>query len=461
MFKLDLEPLAPKLVHNRESHIFYLKHTRDQADILRGVKCFTSASGSKPSGNTKNNRISQPSCSNKINKVEDQPRSIQTMKNNKNRVKNVKCDDHVMQSIPNANSIFVSINNAPVKNFMNDVKSGCLCVICGCPDCTLVSGLRMFETHDRESLSAHELLVSNPVSQQPCIPPKKDDWDPAAPKAEVLTDSPVLISISQDAPSTSIPLSQEQEHSLIISQGFRQEKGIDFEKSFAPVARIKAIRILIANSAHKNMTIYQMDIKTAFLNGELKEEVYVSQPKGFVDQDNPSHVYKLNKALYSLKQAPHAWYQAKPTEKHLQAVKRIFRYLNETINMGLWYSKDTDISLTAHARCQDTRCSTSRSAQFLGDKLIPLYCDNKSVIALCCNNVQHSRAKQIDIHYHFIKEQVKNGIVELSFVQTEYELADIFTKPLPRERFNFLIDKLGMKSMSSDTLKGLAEEINE
>ncbi|GJX51761.1 hypothetical protein Tco_0278606 [Tanacetum coccineum] len=164
--------------------------------------------------------------------------------------------------------------------------------------------------------------------------------------------------------------------------------------------------------------------------------------------------------------------------------------------MGLWYSKDTDMSLTTyadvdHAGCQDTRRSTSGSAQFLGDKLvswsskkqkstaissteaeyialsgccsqilwmrsqltdygfqfnkIPLYCDNKSAIALCCNNVQHSRAKHIDIRYHFIKEQVENGIVELYFVRTEYQLADIFTKPLPRERFNFLIDKLAIK----------------
>ncbi|GJW76818.1 retrovirus-related pol polyprotein from transposon TNT 1-94 [Tanacetum coccineum] len=94
----------------------------------------------------------------------------------------------------------------------------------------------------------------------------------------------------------------------LVSQGFRQEEGINFEESFAPVARIEAIRIFVANVAHKNMTIYQMDVKTAFLNGELKEEVYVSQPEGFVDQDNPSHVYKLKKALYGLKQAPRAWY---------------------------------------------------------------------------------------------------------------------------------------------------------
>ncbi|GJX39969.1 integrase, catalytic region, zinc finger, CCHC-type containing protein, partial [Tanacetum coccineum] len=337
----------------------------------------------------------------------------------------------------------------------------------------------------------------------------------------------------------------------LVAQGFRQEEGIDFEESFAPVARIEAIRIFVANVAHKNMTIYQMDVKMDFLNGELKEEVYVSQPEGFVDQDNPSHVYKLKKALYGLKQAPSAWYdilssflisqqfskgavdptlftrhagnnillgkpvdatlyrdmigslmyltasrpdlnyvvclcaryQVKPTEKHLQVVKWIFRYLNGTINMGLWYSKDTDMSLTAYADLSKKQKSTAISSteaeyialsgccsQILWMRLqltdygfkfnkIPLYCDNKSAIALCCNNVQHSRAKHIialycnnvqhsrakhiDIRYHFIKEQVENGIVELYFVRTKYQLADIFTKPLPRERFNFLIDKLG------------------
>ncbi|GKD14012.1 retrovirus-related pol polyprotein from transposon TNT 1-94, partial [Tanacetum coccineum] len=88
----------------------------------------------------------------------------------------------------------------------------------------------------------------------------------------------------------------------LVAQGFRQEEGIDFEESFAPVARIEAIRIFVPNAAYKNMTIYQMDVKMAFLNGELKEEVYISQPEGFVDQDNPSHVYKLKKALYGLKQ---------------------------------------------------------------------------------------------------------------------------------------------------------------
>ncbi|GJU15341.1 retrovirus-related pol polyprotein from transposon TNT 1-94 [Tanacetum coccineum] len=87
----------------------------------------------------------------------------------------------------------------------------------------------------------------------------------------------------------------------LVAKGYQQEEGIDFKESFAPVARIKTIRIFIANAASKNMTIYQMDVKTAFLNDELKEEVYVSQPEGFVDPDHPTHVYRLNNALYSFK----------------------------------------------------------------------------------------------------------------------------------------------------------------
>nr|GFD14578.1 retrovirus-related Pol polyprotein from transposon TNT 1-94 [Tanacetum cinerariifolium] len=94
----------------------------------------------------------------------------------------------------------------------------------------------------------------------------------------------------------------------LVARGYRQEEGIDFEESFAPVARLEAIRIFLAYCAHKNMVVYQMDVKTAFLNGNLRKDVYVSQLDGFVDPDNPNHVYKLKKALYGLKQAPRAWY---------------------------------------------------------------------------------------------------------------------------------------------------------
>nr|GEZ05457.1 retrovirus-related Pol polyprotein from transposon TNT 1-94 [Tanacetum cinerariifolium] len=218
-----------------------------------------------------------------------------------------------------------------------------------------------------------------------------------------------------------------------------------------------------------------------------------------------------------------ARYQARPTEKHVHAVKRIFRYLRGTVHRGLWYPKNSSVALTVfadadhagcqdtrrstsgtfadadHAGCQDARRSTSGSAQFLEERLIswsskrqrsvaissmeaeyialsgccaqilwmrsqlldyslgfnkiPMYCDNKSVIALCCNNVQHSRSKHIDIRYHFIKEQVENGVIEIYFVNTEYQLADFFTKALGRERIEFLINKLGMRSFTPETLK--------
>nr|GEU61922.1 integrase, catalytic region, zinc finger, CCHC-type, peptidase aspartic, catalytic [Tanacetum cinerariifolium] len=266
----------------------------------------------------------------------------------------------------------------------------------------------------------------------------------------------------------------------LVAKGYRQEEGIDFEESFAPVARIEAIRIFITNAASKNMTIYQMDVKTTFLNDELKQEVYVSQLEGFVNTDHPTHVYCIKKALYGLKLAPRAWYQTSPTKKHLEALKRVCRYLRGTINWGLWYSKDTAMTPTAyadadHAGCQDTQRSTSGSAQFLGDKLVSWSSKKQKsttistteaeyiaiAIALCCNNVQHSRSEHIDIRHYFIREKVEKGVVELYFVMMDYMLADIFTKALPRERFKFLLPRLGMKSMSLETLKHLQEEEGE
>ncbi|GJT64456.1 retrovirus-related pol polyprotein from transposon TNT 1-94 [Tanacetum coccineum] len=337
----------------------------------------------------------------------------------------------------------------------------------------------------------------------------------------------------------------------LIAKGYSQKEGIDFEESFAPVARLEAVRLFVAY-----------------------EEVYVNQPDGFVDPHHPNKVYRLKKALYGLKQAPRAWYdelskflvskgsidptlfitkkgddillvqhgmtscdsidtpmatkpldadlsgtpvdqtkyhsivgaliyltasrtdivhatcycaryQARPTEKHLKEVKRIFRYLKNTINMGLWYPKDTGFELTAfsysdHAGCLDTRKSTSGGIQFLGgDKLvswsskkqyctlmssaeaayvslstcyaqvlwmqtqltdygfhfdkIPMYCDSKAAIAISCNPVQHSRTKHID-------------------------LADLFTKALPEDRFKYLVRQLGMRCLTPDELEVLANE---
>ncbi|GJZ16213.1 retrovirus-related pol polyprotein from transposon TNT 1-94 [Tanacetum coccineum] len=192
-----------------------------------------------------------------------------------------------------------------------------------------------------------------------------------------------------------------------------------------------------------NMIVYQMDVKTTFLNGILREEVYVSQPDGFVDQDNPNHVYKLKKALCGLKQAPRAWYDL------------LSKFL-----LSQEFSKGT-VDPTLFIRRQVLWMRSQLTDYGLRFNKIPMYYDNKSDIALCCNNVQHSRSKHIDIRFHFIKEQVENRVVELYFVNTEYQLADIFTKALGRERIELLINKLGIRSFTTKTLKQLADEVDE
>src|ERR687886_229713 len=444
----------------------------------------------------------------------------------------------------------------------------------------------------------------------------------------------------------------------LVAQGYSQEEGIDYDETFAPVARLEAIRIFLAFSANQDFKVYQMDVKSAFLNGNLEEEVYVRQPLGFESTKFPNHVYELKKALYGLKQAPRAWYetlskfllennflrgnvdktlfikkqgndtllvqiyvddiifgscsqtlckefselmsnhyemsmmgeltyflglqvkqmkngifisqtkyvhellskfgfkdcssmktpmatatkldqdvkgkpvnitayrgmigsllyltssrpdimfatclceryQANPKESHLAAVKRIFRYLKGTPNLGLWYPKDSGFELIGYsdsdfAGCKIDRKSTTGSCQLLGNRLVswsskkqhsvststaeaeyvaagsccaqilwmqhqladygiiatktPIFCDNTSAIAITNNPVLHSRTKHIDIRYHFIRDHVMKEDIELHFMPTEYQLADLFTKPLDESRFNFLLVKLGMLNIET------------
>nr|GEU68559.1 retrovirus-related Pol polyprotein from transposon TNT 1-94 [Tanacetum cinerariifolium] len=274
----------------------------------------------------------------------------------------------------------------------------------------------------------------------------------------------------------------------------------------------------------KDHPLEQMDVKTAFLNGPLKEEVYVAQPDGFVDPDHPEKVYQLRKALFGLKQAPRAWYDelskfltSKGFTKGLQihqSLSGIFiNQANYTLEILYKHGMDkgqsigtpmaikpkldaelrgnpvdqtdycskiesliyltssrpdivqagSSFELTAfldadHARCIDSRKSTSGGIQFLGDKLVSWMSKNQNCTAMSSAEAEyvalsHSRTKHIHTRYHFIKEHVENGIIELYFVRTEYQLAGMFTKALPEDMFRYLVRRIGrlLTSFQEDT----------
>ncbi|GJR04480.1 retrovirus-related pol polyprotein from transposon TNT 1-94 [Tanacetum coccineum] len=133
----------------------------------------------------------------------------------------------------------------------------------------------------------------------------------------------------------------------LVVRGYRQEEGIDFEESFAPVARMEAIRIFLAYAAHKSFTVFQMDMKTAFLHGMLKDDVYVCLPEGFIDADHPSHVYKSKKALYGLKKAPRAWYE------ELSTFLLHNQFFKGTIDPTLFIRRFDDDILVVHVYVDD------------------------------------------------------------------------------------------------------------
>nr|GEY08502.1 retrovirus-related Pol polyprotein from transposon TNT 1-94 [Tanacetum cinerariifolium] len=236
----------------------------------------------------------------------------------------------------------------------------------------------------------------------------------------------------------------------LVAKGYKQEEGIDYDETFAPVARLEAIRIFLAYASYMGFIVYQMDVKSAFLNGKISEEVYVKQPPGFESNEFLNHIYKLNKALYGLKQAPRAW------------------YLKGTPNLGLWYLKGSGFDLKAYSDSDYAGCNLDRKTEaeyvaaagccaqvlwiksqladydVLYDK-VPIFCDNTSAISISNNQVLHSRTKHINIRYHFIRDHNLKGDIELHFVPSDLQLADIFTKPLAEPSFTRLVAELGWR----------------
>ncbi|GKC59401.1 retrovirus-related pol polyprotein from transposon TNT 1-94 [Tanacetum coccineum] len=219
----------------------------------------------------------------------------------------------------------------------------------------------------------------------------------------------------------------------MVLRGYRQEEGIDFEESFAPAARMEVIRIFFAYAAHKSFIVYQMDVKTAFLHGLLKEDVYVCQPEGFIDDDHPSYDYKLKKALYGLKQAPRTWLsQPRITSKRCGS-RVMSGHLQKYFRRNL---------------------ITRQKAGKLVLKKTRLYCvvnhRGRICVSICllCSSPLDANT-----------EHVEKSMIELYFVKTDYQLADLFTKALPVDRFNYLVRHLGMRSLSPQELERHAKSL--
>ncbi|RVW91845.1 Retrovirus-related Pol polyprotein from transposon RE2 [Vitis vinifera] len=207
----------------------------------------------------------------------------------------------------------------------------------------------------------------------------------------------------------------------LVAKDFNQHPGIDYHDTFNPVVKPTTVRIVLSIAVSRGWSLRQLDVNNAFLQGHLSENVYMSQPPGFVDKDNPSYVCKLNKAIYGLKQAPRA---CCPKQTWLIT-------LTKAIYPGSPHSNQD-------ARCQD--CSYSHPNQF--DSYVKLrgqrhFCSTGAYVVyfgatqLCSNPIFHSHMNHVAIDFHFIKDQVQNGALRIAHVSSEDQLADVLTKPLP------------------------------
>ncbi|GJZ72655.1 retrovirus-related pol polyprotein from transposon TNT 1-94 [Tanacetum coccineum] len=303
----------------------------------------------------------------------------------------------------------------------------------------------------------------------------------------------------------------------LVAQGYNQQEGIDYDETYAPVARFGSIRILLAIAGANDFKLYQMDVKSAFLNGFINKEVYVAQPLGFIDFQKPNYVYKLKKALFGLNQAPKAWYDrlksflikheysmgmvdntlfTKKSKSHLIIVQiyvddiifgstsqnlcddfakimhdefKMSDYVDRKSTSGVcafmgccltsWFAKKQAalaISMTEYVSIGKACEQALWMKQALIDYDIRLddvsiMCDNKGAIDLSKNPIQHSKTKHIEIRHHFLSDNVQKGNNSIEKVASEDNIADIFTKPLKREVFNYLRFGLGMMKLIMDS----------
>nr|GEY32565.1 copia protein [Tanacetum cinerariifolium] len=513
LLKVDVAPLALKLRNNRTNHTDYLRHTQEETatlrEIVERVNLLSSASGSQPQGNTKNNRIQRTPSKAKKNTLEDHPGTVRPSLNKKKSVVDTKTISSVTNSKLNVVQIILWYLDSGCSKHMTRDRSQLINFVL-----KFLGTVKFENNHVAKIMGYGDYKIGN-------VTISKDEALDFIIKFLKMIQVRLKVPVRLEPKTYKAALTQScwieamqeelneferlENKARLVARGYRQEEGIKFEESFALVARLEAIRIFLAYSAHKNMVFYEMDVKTAFLNGNLREEVYFSQPDGFVDQDNPNHVPRgifINQSKYAFESLTKYGFESCDPVDTPTVDKSKLDEDKEGKSVDPSHYHDAD-----HAGCQDTRRSTSGSVQFLGERFIswsskrqkraaisstkaeyialygccaqilwmrsqlldyglgfnkiPMYWDNKSDIALCCNNVQHSRSKHIDIRYHFIKEQVENRVIELYFINTEYQLGDLFTKALGRDKIEFLINKLGMRSFTLETLKQLMDEVDE
>ncbi|KAL0430352.1 UNVERIFIED_CONTAM: Retrovirus-related Pol polyprotein from transposon RE1 [Sesamum radiatum] len=470
----------------------------------------------------------------------------------------------------------------------------------------------MMEPESFEAAAKHEVWVQAMKEEIKMIE-KNDTWELAErPKDKEVIGVKWIYKTKLNADG-----SIQKHKARLVAKGYSQLPGIDYTETFAPVARLDTIRALVAIAANKKWKIYQMDVKSAFLNGYIDEEIYVEQPQGFIAKGYEEKVLRLKKALYGLKQAPRAWYSRidnyfmdrgfrrslseptlyvkrqgndtlivslyvddliytgnnekmihdfkedmmktfemsdlglmhfflgieinqekegificqkkytetllkkfkmescktvttplvtgekykkedgsekvdgsiyrsligsllyltatrpdimfatsllsrfmqSPSQVHYGAAKRILRYLQGTKDFGIWdilmaskkqatvAQSSAEAEYIAAAAASNQATWLRRILEDMGEKQeepTTIYCDNKSAIAITKNPVQHNRTKHIDIKYHALREATTRGEIELKYCSTEEQLADMFTKALPRDKFEELRTKIGV-----------------